>query len=121
MVFGFNLFIRFEIQAHHDGELWGLGVSPSGNEIATIGEDNKLMIWEPRSHKLLRSGPISTEPIDGVARRVIRRAASTTNGISCCVCSLFSFHSKSTMLQRSKLVVVAQSLGLPMVVISLLA
>jgi WD40 repeat protein len=70
------------LQSHHDGELWGLAVSPSGNEIATIGEDNKLMIWDPRTHKLLRSGPISSEPIEGVARRVIRRAASTTNGLS---------------------------------------
>jgi microtubule-associated protein-like 6 len=69
------------VQSHHDGELWGLAVSPSGNEIATIGEDNKLMIWDPRTHKLLRSGPISSEPIEGVARRVIRRAASTTNEV----------------------------------------
>eukprot|EP01039_Chlorochromonas_danica_P011314 gene11314-12624_t len=36
---------------HSSGELWGLAVHPSRDEIATVGDDRTIRIWSLRSHE----------------------------------------------------------------------
>lgn len=33
-------------RGHSDGELWGLAVSPTKNQVATCGGDKTVRIWE---------------------------------------------------------------------------
>jgi WD40 repeat protein len=42
--------------------LWALNVNPTGNgEFATAGEDNKLCVWDSKTHKQLRSADINAK------------------------------------------------------------
>jgi WD40 repeat protein len=63
------------MSGHHDGELWGLAVAPNGKEYATVGEDNKVMIWSVGKRKLLREGVINPK----AGRKPKKKQASTTS------------------------------------------
>jgi len=42
------------MSSHSDGEVWGLSVGTNG-KIATSGDDNKVMLWDPESRKHLKT------------------------------------------------------------------
>ncbi len=52
---------------HWDGELWAIDAEPRGNGFATVGEDNKIILWDHREHKMLTSQRITDKP--GKARK----------------------------------------------------
>jgi WD40 repeat protein len=64
---------------HHDGELWAVAPHPDAATglFASVGEDNKLIVWDAERHSAVKVAPISTEP--GVARRKVVRAATTSS------------------------------------------
>jgi WD40 repeat protein len=45
--------------SHHEGEAWGLEVVPEDHAIMTIGDDNKVMVFDYASKKFIRQGKIS--------------------------------------------------------------
>ena len=45
--------------SHHEGEAWGLEVIPEDGIILTIGDDNKVMIFDYVNKKYLNKGSIS--------------------------------------------------------------
>ena len=45
--------------SHHEGEAWGLEVVPEDNIILTIGDDNKVMVFDYENKRFLRKGTIS--------------------------------------------------------------
>lgn len=47
-------------QSHFEGEAWGLIELPSG-EIITIGDDNRIMMFDTNERKFVRGGKISTK------------------------------------------------------------
>ena len=51
--------IKPAVHGHHEGELWGCAASPNMKEFVTVGEDNKLMVWDATTCKLVRSAEIS--------------------------------------------------------------
>lgn len=76
-LFKFNSIVCF--QGHHDGELWGLDVANSSNSlVATVGEDNKLIVWDAAAHKALRTGVIAESLSGGTARKVKRASTSSS-------------------------------------------
>jgi hypothetical protein len=42
------------LASHHEGEAWGLEVVPEDNLILTIGDDNKVMVFDYEQKKFLR-------------------------------------------------------------------
>lgn len=66
--------------SHSDGELWALDVPPSGGaaggDVCTVGEDNKIIIWDAQSHRALRCAPISSSA--AALRRRDPRAATSS-------------------------------------------
>jgi WD40 repeat protein len=62
------------VESHFDGELWALDVDPNDDtKFATAGEDNLLIIWDMKSHRLVTKQKFSSD--DGRSRR--RARAST--------------------------------------------
>jgi len=50
------------LTAHSDGELWGLDINPKQvNQFVTAGEDNKLILWDRSTHKLLKMTEINSK------------------------------------------------------------
>lgn len=47
------------LASHHEGEAWGLEVIPEEKTIMTIGDDNKIMVFDYENKKFLRKGTIS--------------------------------------------------------------
>lgn len=45
--------------SHHEGEAWGLEVVPEDGIILTIGDDNKVMVFDYENKKFIRKGTIS--------------------------------------------------------------
>lgn len=45
--------------SHHEGEAWGLEVIPEDNTIMTIGDDNKVLVFDYENKKFVRKGTIS--------------------------------------------------------------
>jgi WD40 repeat protein len=42
------------LASHHEGEAWGLEVVPEDNLILTIGDDNKVMVFDYEQKQFLR-------------------------------------------------------------------
>jgi hypothetical protein len=70
-------------QAHSDGELWAVAVTKSGR-VVTAGEDNKIMTWDPQSHRIVSCAPISTKAA-GLRRRDPRAATTSLQPQERCV------------------------------------
>lgn len=62
-------------QGHHDGELWGLALSPDGQSFITCGEENLVAIWSIEEKKMMRRAILNEKK--GKAPAV--RKASTTS------------------------------------------
>ena len=45
--------------SHHEGEAWGLEVVPEENLVLTIGDDNKVMVFDYEQKKFVKKGTIS--------------------------------------------------------------
>jgi WD40 repeat protein len=45
--------------SHHEGEAWGLEVVPEDKIILTIGDDNKVMVFDYENKAFVRKGTIS--------------------------------------------------------------
>lgn len=45
--------------SHHEGEAWGIEVVPEDNTIMTIGDDNKIMVYDYENRKFIKKGSIS--------------------------------------------------------------
>lgn len=45
--------------SHHEGEAWGLEVVPEDHIILTIGDDNKVMVFDYENKRFIRQGKIS--------------------------------------------------------------
>lgn len=45
--------------SHHEGEAWGLEVVPEDKIILTIGDDNKVMVFDYENKRFVRKGTIS--------------------------------------------------------------
>ena len=48
------------LMSHHDGEVWGLEMTPDG--MITSGDDNKIMVWNATTHKNVGCYEISGKP-----------------------------------------------------------
>lgn len=49
------------LASHHEGESWGLEVIPEDKTILTIGDDNKVMVFDYANRKFIKQGTISTK------------------------------------------------------------
>ena len=47
------------LASHHEGEAWGLELIPEDGTIMTIGDDNKIMVYDYENKKFLKKGTIS--------------------------------------------------------------
>lgn len=45
--------------SHHEGEAWGIEVIPEDNTIMSIGDDNKIMVYDYENRKFIKKGSIS--------------------------------------------------------------
>lgn len=45
--------------SHHEGEAWGLEVIPEDKTLFTIGDDNKVMVFDYENRRFIRKGTIS--------------------------------------------------------------
>ena len=70
------------MESHCDGEVWGLDVSPAGdNLIATSGDDNQIKVWDTYRRTCAASSVLELRP--SIKRRpgegASTLAASTPN------------------------------------------
>ena len=49
--------------SHHEGEAWGLEVIPEENLILTIGDDNKVMMFDYNTKTFIKKGTISEKSV----------------------------------------------------------
>lgn len=63
--------------AHHEGEAWGLEVVPEKNLILTIGDDNKVMVYNYLERKFISKGTISKKDKPKNAEKAKKVTAST--------------------------------------------
>ncbi len=47
------------LAAHHEGEAWGLDLIPEENLLMSIGDDNKVLVFDYEKKKYVRKGTIS--------------------------------------------------------------
>lgn len=47
------------LASHHEGEAWGLEIIPEDNHILSIGDDNKVMVFDYEAKKFVKKGTIS--------------------------------------------------------------
>lgn len=47
------------LASHHEGEAWGLEIIPEDNQILTIGDDNKVLVYNYETKKFVTRGTIS--------------------------------------------------------------
>lgn len=47
--------INVLMESHSDGELWGLSLVPNGRNIITVGDDNKVKVWDTVNRKCIAS------------------------------------------------------------------
>jgi WD40 repeat protein len=67
------------VNGHHDGETWGLDVSPvDPNIFATVGEDNKIVLWDSAKHSVLKQNEVNSKP-DRDTRRKREKASTLTS------------------------------------------
>jgi len=50
---------RLLLASHHEGEAWGLEIIPEDNTILSIGDDNKVMVFDYENKRFLKKGTIS--------------------------------------------------------------
>lgn len=46
------------MRSHCDGEVWGLCVIPNQNKFVTSGDDNKLLLYDVPTRKLIATGQV---------------------------------------------------------------
>lgn len=63
--------------SHHEGEAWGLEVVPDENLILTVGDDNKVMVYDYEQKKFIRKGTISEKSEPGNKEKAKKVTAST--------------------------------------------
>ena len=63
------------LSSHHEGEAWGLHIIEETKQFLTIGDDNKLMLYDFDNKRYLKKGTIGKKPIDRV--RAKQSTAST--------------------------------------------
>lgn len=63
------------LASHHEGEAWGIQVMPETKQILTIGDDNKVMLFDYDKKAFVRKGTIGKKAIDKV--RAKQSTAST--------------------------------------------
>eukprot|EP00455_Lapot_gusevi_P033657 TRINITY_DN3687_c0_g1_i1.p1 TRINITY_DN3687_c0_g1~~TRINITY_DN3687_c0_g1_i1.p1 ORF type:complete len:923 (+),score=318.78 TRINITY_DN3687_c0_g1_i1:72-2840(+) len=65
--------------SHHDGELWALCPHPDPRLplLVSAGEDNKILVWDTKKHRLVKMAPITTDPPS--AQRKVQRASTTSS------------------------------------------
>jgi len=68
---------RHIMASHHEGEAWGLEVVPEDNLILTIGDDNKVMVFDYENKKFVRQGTISENSQPKNQEKVKKVTAST--------------------------------------------
>ena len=65
------------LNAHHEGEAWGLDLNPETNSIFTCGDDNKILEFNYIERKFKNEGIISDKPRPKNADKSKRCTAST--------------------------------------------
>lgn len=68
---------KLVLASHHEGESWGLEVIPEDKTIMTIGDDNKIMVFDYENKKFVRKGTISEKSTPGNAEKAKKVTAST--------------------------------------------
>jgi len=71
------------VQGHWDGELWGIDMDPTnGNRFVTVGEDNQIVSWDKKTHKLVKSSIITSDA--NVRRKRTKAATLSSQGPNRC-------------------------------------
>jgi len=47
------------LASHHEGEAWGLEVIPEDNCLMTVGDDNKILIFDYEQKRFVKKGTLS--------------------------------------------------------------
>jgi len=47
------------MKSHCDGELWGLDVCPKTGLVVTSADDNKILVWDPKTRKVVGEGIVN--------------------------------------------------------------
>jgi hypothetical protein len=68
---------RHILASHHEGEAWGLDIVPKDNVILTIGDDNKVMVFDYENKKFVRKGTISEKSQPNNTEKAKKVTAST--------------------------------------------
>lgn len=64
------------MRGHFDGELWGVSSSPNSKQVATVGEDNQVIVWDVEKKHSISIGKICLEKGRFVK---INKASTTSN------------------------------------------
>ena len=56
------------LASHHEGEAWGLEVIPEEKRIVTVGDDNKVMVFDYANRKFVTQGTLSTHKPKNAAK-----------------------------------------------------
>jgi len=59
VTFAEGLHPQLVMASHSDGELWGLTVCPHTGNVLTTADDNKIMIWNPKTKTCIGVGTIN--------------------------------------------------------------
>jgi hypothetical protein len=65
------------LASHHEGESWGLEVVPEDKAIMTVGDDNKVMVFDYANRRFLRQGTLSEKKQPKNAAKAKKVTAST--------------------------------------------
>lgn len=65
------------MNAHHEGEAWGLDINPATNSLFTCGDDNKVLEFDYKEKKFKREGVISENSKPKNADKAKKVTAST--------------------------------------------
>lgn len=65
------------LASHHEGEAWGLEIAPEKNIIVTVGDDNKILVFDYEQKKLITQGVISHKSQPGNKEKAKKVTAST--------------------------------------------
>ena len=63
--------------SHHEGESWGLEVIPEDKCVFTIGDDNKVMVFDYENKRFIRKGTISEKSVPKNTKKAKSVTAST--------------------------------------------
>lgn len=65
------------LASHHEGEAWGLEVVPEDNLVLSIGDDNKVMVFDYENKSFVRKGTISEKSKPSNEAKAKKVTAST--------------------------------------------